>query len=186
MEFGKQSLQGYESNRRHADGVRVENIPRNHNVGLPREDSKSYERPTGWTWALQWQDHLHVNVQWHCLARRRKQRKMWIQFADSCELCSQIPSRSLVFLGTWIRREMVRNLHWQNPTDHGIKLQRTWWRISQDPVIQHFVPPVPLREENYEAKEGARSQHTSMVVMKTSSCFSARWFLRISSVSSEP
>ena len=29
------------------------------------------------------------------------------------------------------------------------------------------------REENYEAKEEARSQYTYMVVMKTSSCFSA-------------
>ena len=46
MVFGKQSLQGYESNRRNADGVRVENIPRNHNVGPPREDSKSNERST--------------------------------------------------------------------------------------------------------------------------------------------
>ena len=34
------SFQGCESNRRHADGVRVENIHRNHNVGLPLEDSK--------------------------------------------------------------------------------------------------------------------------------------------------
>ena len=30
---------------------------------------------------------------------------------DSCELCSQIPSRSLVFLEAWIRIEVVRNLH---------------------------------------------------------------------------
>ena len=44
MVFGKQSLQGYESNRRRADGVRVENIPRNHSVGPPREDSKSNDR----------------------------------------------------------------------------------------------------------------------------------------------
>ena len=44
MVLGKQSLQGYESNRRHADGVGVEKIPRNHNVGPPREDSKSKER----------------------------------------------------------------------------------------------------------------------------------------------
>ena len=33
MVFGKQALQGYESNRRHADGVRGEHIPRNHDVG---------------------------------------------------------------------------------------------------------------------------------------------------------
>ena len=43
MVFGKQSLQGYVSNRRHVDGVRVENIHKNHNVGLAREDLKSNE-----------------------------------------------------------------------------------------------------------------------------------------------
>ena len=51
-------------------GVRVETFPRNHNIGHPREDSKSNERPTVWTWALQRQDHLHVNVQWHCMERK--------------------------------------------------------------------------------------------------------------------
>ena len=132
----KQSLQGYESNRWHANGVRVENIPRIH-YGHPREDSKSNGISTVWTWVLQRQDHLHVNVQRHWMESKRKQRKMWLQFTDSCALCSQIPSRSLVFLAAWIRkREMVRNLHWQNPTDHGINLQRIWWQISQDPVIR--------------------------------------------------
>ena len=48
---------------------------------------------------------------------------------------------------------------------------------SLDPVIRYFVPPVPVRKENYEAKEGERSQYTSMVVKKTSSCFSAQRFL---------
>ena len=37
-----------------------------------------------------------------------------------------------------------------------------------DPVTQYFVP---LREENYEATEGKRSQYTSMVAMRPSSCF---------------
>ena len=37
MVFGKHSLRGYESNRRLADGVRVEHIPRNHKGGPPRE-----------------------------------------------------------------------------------------------------------------------------------------------------
>ena len=54
-----------------------------------------------------------------------------------------------------------------------------------DPVIRYFVHTVPWREVNYEAKEGERSQYTSMVVMKTPSCFSAQWFLRISSVSTQ-
>ena len=44
MVFGKQLLQGTESNRWNADGVRVENIPRNHSVGPPREDSTTTKR----------------------------------------------------------------------------------------------------------------------------------------------
>ena len=66
-----------------------------------------------------------------------------------------------------------------NQTDPGIDRPKKWWSIS---VIQYFVPTVPSREENYEAKEEARTQYTSMVVMITSSFFSAQWFLRISSV----
>ena len=62
----------------------------------------------------------------------------------------------------------------RNRMDHGIEGQKNMMVISQDPVIQYFVPPVPLREDNYEAKEEERSQYTTMVVMKTSSCFSAQ------------
>ena len=57
-----------------------------------------------------------------------------------------------------------------NQMDPGIEGQNKCRQISLDPVIQYFVPPVLLREEKYEAK----SQYTSLVVMKTSSCFSAQ------------
>ena len=72
-----------------------------------------------------------------------------------------------------------------NPTDPGTKLQNTWWWISQNPVTRYFVPPVPLRVENYDAKDMVRSLFTSTVVMTTSSWFSARLSLQISSVSTE-
>ena len=85
----------------------------------------------------------------------------------------KIPSLSLVSLGARIRKNGAE-LTLTNPTDHGINLQRICWQISQDPVIQYFVPPVLLRKDNYEAKQEAKSQHTSMVVMNTSSCFSAQ------------
>ena len=49
---------------------------------IEKIDSKSNEkRPTVWTWALQWQDHLHVNVQRHCLGRTRN--------TEICEYNSQ-------------------------------------------------------------------------------------------------
>ena len=61
-----------------------------------------------------------------------------------------------------------------NQMDPGIEWQNKCWQISLDPVILYFVPPVPLREENYEAKERKRSQYTSMVAMKPSNCFCAQ------------
>ena len=75
---------------------------------------------------------------------------------------------SLAVIGlswSWIRRGVVRNLHWQTRRVMEFNLQRTWWQISQDPVIQYFAPPVPLREENDEAKEEARRQYSSMVAV---------------------
>ena len=113
MVFGKHSLQGYESNRWNAHGVRVENIPSNHSIGPPREDWKNTDRYTVWAWELQRKDHLLVDVQRHCMGCNRKQRTMWTQFTGSCGIGSQIPWRSLVFLGAWIRRKVARNLHWQ-------------------------------------------------------------------------
>ena len=147
MVFGKQSRQGCESNRRHADGARVENIPWNRDVGPPREDPKSNERPTVWTWTPHGQDHLRVNVQRHWMGQ--KETKMRIQFTDMWELCSQIPSRS----GLDLKRNGAERAL-TNPTDTGIELHRIWCQISQDPVIQYFVSTVPWRDENYEANEG--------------------------------
>ena len=129
MVFWQESLQGYESNRRYADGVREENIPRIHNVRPLRGDSKTYS----------------VN-----LSTSKTRSSSWIQFTDRCELCSQIPSRSLVF----------RNLHWQTRRILGQSCREHDDEFSQIPVIQYFVLPVPLREENWEAKSMARSQYT--------------------------
>ena len=46
MVFGKSLSQRSESHRRQPDGVRVENIPRIHNVEPPRGDSKTNDRIT--------------------------------------------------------------------------------------------------------------------------------------------
>ena len=45
-------------------------------------------------------------------------------------------------------------------TDRGTKLQRTWCRMSQDPVIQYFVLPVPFERGNFRSKWGGKkSKH---------------------------
>ena len=56
------------------------------------------------------------------------------------------------------------------------------WNQSAENMMANFSGPghpifrasMLLRDENYKAKEGERSQYTSMVAMKTSSCFSAQ------------
>ena len=45
MVFGKQPLQGYESNRRNADGIRVENTPRITALGLLEKIQKLMTDP---------------------------------------------------------------------------------------------------------------------------------------------
>ena len=86
----------------------------------------------------------------------RKQWKMWIQFTHSCGLCSQIPSRSFVFLGAWIRRKSDTELTLTDLTDHGINLQGIWWHIFPDLVIQNSVLPVPFEKGELRSKGGGK------------------------------
>ena len=55
----------------------------------------------------------HLNVRIIFMSREQKETRKDVNtiLTDSCELCSQIPSRSLVFLGAWIRRKVIHNLH---------------------------------------------------------------------------
>ena len=75
MVFGDAVPQRFGSNRRGANGIRVENFPRIHYIGNSRRDSNIYDWITMWTWAVQRKDHLHVNVQQHCMGRTRKHKK---------------------------------------------------------------------------------------------------------------
>ena len=99
MVFAQQLPQGIESHRRYADGVRVENLPRIHDVGHPGRDSKIDERFSVWTWALQRQNHLHVNVRWYYVGRKEQYRRMCSERYRSFEVCEQVSLRSLVILG---------------------------------------------------------------------------------------
>ena len=127
----------------------------------PREDSKSDERPTVWTWALQRQDHLLC--QWTTTLHGEKKE---IQ-TDVNTIHRQL-------------RNMLENAsRWQTRRILGLNFSG-----SGHPIFR--ASSVLLGEENWEAKDMARSPYTSTLAMKTSSCFSARWFLRISSVSTEP
>ena len=64
----KQSLKRYGSNRR-----QWKLFPGITTLGL-LEKIQSNERPTVWTWALQRQDHLHVNAQRHWMESKKKHK----------------------------------------------------------------------------------------------------------------
>ena len=120
MVFGKQSLQGYESNRRQADGVRVENISWNHDVGPHREDSKINDRSTVWTWALQRQDHLHVNVHRHCMGRKKEIQKDVNTIHRQWRIML-VNSRAVIGFSWGLdQKKNGTELALTNPTDHGI------------------------------------------------------------------
>ena len=71
--FGNSLSQRLGSDRRGADGVRVEKFPRIHYIWNSRRDSKDDDWIKVWTRATQREDHLHVNVQWHWLVKTRKE-----------------------------------------------------------------------------------------------------------------
>ena len=65
-----------ESHRWKADGVRVKNVPRIHIVGFVKEIQFFLKDLRCEPEQFQQQDHLHINVQRHCMGRRMELKKM--------------------------------------------------------------------------------------------------------------
>ena len=84
------------SNRWRADGVRVDKFPRVHYIADPRRDSKVDDWIKVWTWANPRTDYPHVNVQRHCMERRRKQWIVYCEFLPCCRIYKKKRARSLV------------------------------------------------------------------------------------------
>ena len=129
------------TNRRGADGVRVDNFPRIQYVAAQwrsqqftveiRRDTREFHRT----------DHLHVNVQRHCMGRERKRRIVYCEFQNRSRLCKKIRGRTLVVSCARIREEMVRNSHEQaewkmGSCRWGHDAQLQWKRTSRIPWIQ--------------------------------------------------
>ena len=104
---------------------------------------------------------MYNDIEWK--AKRNKERCEY-NSQTVANQCSQIPRGHWSFLGPGPEEKWC-GTYTDTPDGSWTQPAENCWLISQDPVIQYFVPPVPLREENYEAKT---------VVMKTSSFFSAQ------------
>ena len=107
------------SNRWGADGVRVENSPRIHHIADLRRDSKHDDWNKTWNRAIPRTNHLHVNVQRHCMVRKRKQKIVYCDFPQCSRKCKMIRARSLVV--SWARignedggvADMCEELAWE-------------------------------------------------------------------------
>ena len=102
----------------------------------------------------------------------------------SCGICSQVPSRSLVFLGPGSEEKWYGTYTYKQ-MDPGIEGQNKCWQISLGPGHPTFRASSGFARGELRSRVGERSQYTSMVALNRSSCFLAQWFLRISSASTE-
>ena len=114
-------LQRYESNWRNTDGVRVENIPLGFLEKIQKLIADLQCEPEHFKDMIIFMS-MYNDIVWH--AKGNQEQCEYNSKTDSCGLCSQIPSRSLVFLGSWIRRKVVRNLHLQTRSILGSKGRR--------------------------------------------------------------
>ena len=148
----EQSLQGYESNRRHDDGFRAGKESHESQLCfLNKEDSKLNERRTVWSPAFHRQGHLHVNVQRHWMEKQKGNERCEDNTQTVASYARKFPRCHHSFLqfgsenkwcgtdkpeGSWIQstKNMMTNF-----SDSGHPI----FRVSSGCVS---------REENYEAK----------------------------------
>ena len=97
--FGDTLSQRFGSNRRGADGIRVVKFPRIHYIGNSRWNSKDDGGIKVWTWAIQWKDHLHVNVQWHYGEHKEIMKIVWRISRNVAAYAKRFPQGCWSFLG---------------------------------------------------------------------------------------
>ena len=110
------------------------------------------------------------DIAWGHKGNTERRRYNSQRFTDSCELCSQVPSRRWSFL------EPETEKKWYG--SHTDKPDGSWDRIAEN--FSESGHPIFRASSAFEKGElrskrrEARSLLTSTVAMKTSSCFSAR------------
>ena len=98
-------------------------------------------------------DHLHVDVQRHLMGISRQWTGMRIKRQSRFYLCEKIPTRTLVILRTWIRKEVV--FYFQRKTTR--RMGQSRW-IDDDQFRRKRTPSFPSHEyicpqERQKAKE---------------------------------
>ena len=177
MVFGDTPFQRFGSNRRGADGIRVDKFS---------EDSLHWEFSTRFK---RWWRYQGVSSSCQCTmtlsGEHRKMKK--IVWRITCTL-RHMPRSSRTNVGQFwdlVVRKSGMELMSVSQMVNGTKLQKSWCSPLLRAGNLYFVPPVLWTEENLKAKEVERNPFTSTEVKKPLICFAALLFLSISSVSTE-
>ena len=168
------------SNRRRAEEVWVENFPEFTTLQILAE-IQNMVTETQFEPAFPRTDHVHVNVQRHCMERTWKRKIVYCEFPHRNRICKKIRARTLVVSWAWIRKEMERNSNVEAEWKMGS------WRWGHDDQLQwkwtppYFADPVLRNEELCEAKKKANCLYTSVVSTPQPIWFFAQSFLSTSS-----
>ena len=173
------------SNRRGADGVRVDKFTRIYCIADCRRDPEHDDWKEMWTWAISRKNHLHVNVQRHCMGRKRKQRNVCCELYKCGRTYKKICARTLVISWAWIREEMVRNSDVQADLKMGF--------VSAEDMMNNFIESghhpfrgsSGLERGDWKAKEKGNCLYIAVVTTAQPNWFFARSFPWISSVSTK-
>ena len=87
-------------------------FPRSTMLEIPEAILKCMKRIQCEQWRIRRTNHLYVDVRWHYVGRKWQYGRLCSECDRSLEVCAQIPSRSLVILGTWTRKDTVHDLFW--------------------------------------------------------------------------
>ena len=177
--------------RRRPDWIRVDNFPRILVIVSSSRDPERLGDKEHQARRLQGPDHLHVNVQWHCV--EKEWWELYFEYRRSQELRRAVLTTTLDVTGSRIGREVVWRFPWWKK-DNGIAPPTRWYSDSQRLVILSSLQKYQCFESwNLEAKYRALSREcfeyapfTSTEILWTQNSCSKQFTLSISSVSTEP
>ena len=138
------------------------NIPRIHNIWPPRKIQEFMKERKCDPEQFKKQDHLHVNVQRHCMGRKRNWRKMYTKLRI-------MPADFLAVIGHSRDLDQKRSgteLTLTNLMVFGTKLPKTWWLNSQKPFI-HCSVLLSARERGEVRSKRGRSEQNVELILRT-------------------
>ena len=115
--------------RRRPDWIRVDNFPRILVIVSSSRDPERLGDKEHQARRLQGLDHLHVNVQWHCV--EKEWWELYFEYRRSQELRRAVLTTTLDVIGSRIGREVVWRFPWWK--------NKGQWNCTANKMVQRFT-----------------------------------------------